>query len=66
MLNAREWLEEHLDKLTSVQRRALAAGDRAARQLLRGVTVETTDVEYLRETVKVIAGSALSEFAQAA
>jgi hypothetical protein len=62
MLNAREWLEVQLSVLTDTDTecKVLAAADAHLVRLARTVTVETLDVEYLRETLKVVAASQLT------
>ncbi|NEX15623.1 MAG: hypothetical protein C1943_03020 [Halochromatium sp.] len=59
MLNAREWLEDHLTDLTLAEKAALAAGDERLLKLSRNRVDATLDVEYLRETAKVVSNSQL-------
>ncbi|MEA1049321.1 hypothetical protein U5801_05805 [Lamprobacter modestohalophilus] len=59
MLNAREWLEDHLADLTAPEKEALAAGDERLLKLSRDTADATLDVEYLRETAKIVAVSRL-------
>ena len=60
MLNAREWLESQLSVLTDTECQVLAAADAQLVRLARTVTVETLDVEYLRQTLTVVAASQLT------
>lgn len=60
MLNAREWLEEHLEDLTESELSSLAEDDVELQQVARSVPERSLDVEYLRETAKVAAASRLS------
>jgi hypothetical protein len=61
MLNAREWLEDHLTDLTESEQEALAAGDERLLRLSKdaGEHDQTLDVEYLLETAKLVTVSRL-------
>jgi hypothetical protein len=66
MLNAREWIEEHLDDLGQNERQSLAEGDARLMRLAHATEAKTLDADYLRETARVVTRSKLAAMDRAA